>query len=212
MNNQNIKKASEIKERAVVKKHTLTEVKDIVLKSMKLEYETDIVLGDLATQILPDLLNGKITKENLRKFKEKSVGLMINFEIDTHVGLMETFEPEYRGLVKEYTSQLILEYDCKTGIEKSLAEIIANAYIRIIDNSRRLNKELNCENITPSRNIYIANLSKQLDRLHRQFNSAVFSLKQLKQPNLEINFKATNAFVSQNQQINVNTENENIEA
>jgi hypothetical protein len=117
-------------------------------------------------------------------------------------------------LAKDFSDQIIKDYSCTTSIEKALAEVITNAYIRILDNSRRLNNELNADQITQNRNIYFANLSKQLDRAHRQFDSAIFSLRQLKQPNVEVSVKATNAFLSQNQQINVNENNEkkNIEA
>jgi hypothetical protein len=86
---------------------------------------------------------------------------------------------------------------------------MVNAYIRVLDNSRRLNNELNGQNITPNRNIYIANLSKQIDRANRQYISALLTLKQLKSPNVEMNIKTNNAFISNNQQINVN-KNENI--
>jgi hypothetical protein len=104
------------------------------------------------------------------------------------------------------TEQTIEEYDCQTEIEKSLASVIVGAYVRYIDNSRRLNNELECENITRERNVYIANLSKQVDRAQRQYLSAVMTLKQIKAPTIEMSIKAQTAFISQNQQINSQTE------
>jgi hypothetical protein len=105
--------------------------------------------------------------------------------------------------VKELAKQIIKDYGCATGIEKALASDIAHSYIKTLDNSRRLNNEFNCENLTKTRNEYISILSKQTDRAHRQFLSGLMILKQLKAPAIELNIRANTAFVSQNQQINV---------
>ena len=44
--------------------------------------------------------------------------------------------------------------------------------------------------------------SQELDRANRHFINAVATLKQLKSPTMNIQVKATNAFVAQNQQVN----------
>jgi len=120
---------------------------------------------------------------------------------------METFSEQYRGLAKQLTTEIINQYDCKTEVEKSLASTITASYVRYLDNSRRLNNELQCKDITKNRNVYIANLSKQTDRVHRQYLSSLMTLKQLKSPQIEMNIRANTAFVSQNQQINSQQKN-----
>ena len=136
-----------------------------------------------------------------------SLPFLISLEFETHIGLMESVCERYRGLAKDFTSQLIQEYVCSTSAEKALAEVIANAYIRILDNSQRLNGELECREITPVRNAYIGMLSKQVDRANRQFLNALMTLKQLKAPAIEISVRTQTAFIAQNQQVNVSKQN-----
>ena len=69
--------------------------------------------------------------------------------------------------------------------------------------------------ISSEKNGYLAILSKELDRAHRQLITALTTLRQIKNPPIEFNVKAKTAFVAQNQQINaINNpiqQNENIE-
>ena len=194
------------------------DVKLLILNNELLPIRTiDSTLKKLSTKIIPNYYNEKNKKkkdEIWEKLREASGDVMYGLETETHVLLMESVDRNYMLLAKDFSDQIIKDYSCTTSIEKAIAEVITNAYIRILDNSRRLNNELNADQITQNRNIYFTNLSKQLDRAHRQFDSAIFSLRQLKQPNVEVSVKATNAFLSQNQQINVNENNEkkNIEA
>lgn len=44
--------------------------------------------------------------------------------------------------------------------------------------------------------------SKEVDRSHRQFISAIETLKLMRQPSLRVNIKTNNAFVGENQQFN----------
>lgn len=192
-----------------VKQFTNDEIKDFILGNSIIPTDLNYMLKQMGSKIIPKYKEGAISIDDVI---DKSIEIMRGLELDTNVGLMEAVDVKYRALIKELCSEITKEYSCQTTIEKALAEQISNAHVRIIDNSRRLNNEFNCESITPNRNNYIANLSKQLDRAHRQFDSAVFTLKQLKQPQLSVNVKATNAFVSQNQQINVTKKDEIIEA
>jgi hypothetical protein len=188
-----------------VKRQTLEEAKKLLLKSRVPDCDLETELKDFAEDIFPKLLHGnkKEKKEGQDKFNEKALGLMRILEVDTHVGLMESFNPTYRGLVHEMSKQIAKEYGVVTCAEKAITEVAVNAFVRVIDNSRRLN---NCleggEFITSERTNYLAMLSKQIDRANRQFVSALVTLKQLKTPALEMNIKTKNAFVAQNQQIN----------
>ncbi len=64
--------------------------------------------------------------------------------------------------------------------------------------------------INQNRTAYISILSKEADRSHRQFLSALMTLKQIKAPTIEMNIKARTAFVSDKQQININKEADEI--
>ncbi len=50
-------------------------------------------------------------------------------------------------------------------------------------------------------------LSKELDRAHRQFLSALETLKAIQQPAMKVNIKTNTAFVGENQQFNTKVEN-----
>jgi|JI10StandDraft_1071094.scaffolds.fasta_scaffold98165_3 hypothetical protein len=201
-----------MKEEKNIKKYDEKDAKRIALGMITLQDGKDALLKEMTEKILPGCLStDKQEQENsLLQVKEKGLAILRIFESESHVGLMETFNDEYRTLSREMCQTMIREFVCVNEAESALVELIVNAYIRVIDNSRRLNNELECKNITPNRNVYIANLSKQLDRANRQFLSALMTLQQLKTPQIEMNIKTTNAYVSHNQQINLTEKKDEI--
>lgn len=169
-----------------------------------LNHMLEIVCKD----ILPNFINGNVEEKDKAKqeLSKMSLDLFRSLELETQANLMESVDENYRSLAKDLTSKIIIENNCTKTEEKMLAEVMVGSFIRYIDNSRRLNNEYNCTNITTNRNNYIAILSKQVDRANRQYLSSLMALKQLKSPNIEMNIKTQNAFVSNNQQINVTKE------
>jgi len=192
-------------EKALVKKYDPKKTKEILLDIAKPDGDLAQNLKKLGEEILPKFISGneQERKDSLEPLNQIALNVLVALELETHVALMETFKPKYRGLAKELSSQLIRDYNCQTSAEKALAETIANAYIRILDNSRRLNNEFECKNITHERNKYISNLSNQIDRANRQFLNSLLTLKQLKTPAIEMNIKTKNTFLAQNQNVNV---------
>ena len=199
-------KKKSAKTKAIQKTYTPEQVTKFVKNTLALQGDESVLMKKMGEELLPKFKAGEKSDELSKKIGDTALELMRMRESDYHCNLMETFRGQYRSLTKIMTEQTIKEYDCQTEIEKSLASVIVGAYVRYIDNSRRLNNELECENITRNRNVYIANLSKQVDRAQRQYLSAVMTLKQIKAPTIEMNIKAQTAFISQNQQINSQTE------
>jgi|ERR1035437_613605 hypothetical protein len=202
-----IKQIEAGKQTSVEKKLTSEEVKKIVLDIAKVDGDLEMNLRQLGDEILPKAFSkdAKEKKESHEKLETKAMEVLTALETETHVALMESFNPQYRGLARELSEQIIKEHVCTTATEKILVETIVNAYIRTIDTSRRFNN--NCGGpglpITETKTRYLAMLGKQIDRSNRQFLSALMTLKQLKAPTIEMNIKAHTAFVSQNQQVNV---------
>ena len=194
-----------MEEKKEIKKFDLAEIKKKVISSIGFPNNKECLLTDLSENIIPKCRSTKDSDqtEAFKQFGEKGLLLIRIFENESHAGLMESFNEQYRMLSKEMAETMIKEFDCSNEAEKSLVGLIVSAYIRVLDNSRRLNNELECKNITQNRNTYIANLSKQVDRANRQFLSALMTLKQIKLPQVEMNIKANTAFISNNQQINV---------
>lgn len=209
-NRQNAKLGGVKTEQKLMQKYTPEEVLRIILEDAVPDGDLKGNLKNLSENILPKLFHGgkKEQEEMQDEFNKKALEVLMTLETDTHVALMEAFYSQYRGLAREFSKQLIKDYDCSTHAEKALAEIITNSYIRIIDNSRRLNNDLGNPNgghpINENRTKYLAMISKQIDRANRQFLNALITLKQLKAPNIEMNIKTKNTFVAQNQQINAN--------
>lgn len=189
-----------------VKKYDPDETKKRVLSAAILKGNKDSLLKELGEEILPACAsnNKKERHGALLRFSDKSMELFRMFENESHVGLMETFEERYRMPSAEMTKTMIQEFGCSSEAEKALAEVIVNAYMRVIDNSRRLNNDLGSPGtaITKNKTKYLSMLSIQLDRANRQFLNALITLKQLKSPTIEMNIKTRNTFVAQNQQIN----------
>jgi hypothetical protein len=141
--------------------------------------------------------NMNITKE--LTLNNKSV---ISFEKDMIVPLMGSVGGDNATFALNFYRNLITEYDCKTVSEKTTAQLVANAYVRIMEYSRRMEYCRISKETTNEINGYWAIIGKELDRANRQYASALIILKQLKAPALQINVK--NAFIAENQQINSN--------
>ena len=192
-------------EKQTLQKYTREETKNKVLEMFRVKGDLNEVLYELG-DLLPKFLHG--TKEEQKKVRktldEKVTSVMYGFETDTHFVLMESFGERFRGGAKEVCKQFIRDLDCKTDAEKALAETAAVAFMRFLDASRRLNNCLDVNDyLSPVKTAYMAMLSKERDRAHRQYLSTVSMIKQLKAPTIEMNIKTNTAFVSQNQQINV---------
>ena len=105
---------------------------------------------------------------------------------------------------EKVTRLIKAEYNCSTPVERMLAEQIALAQMKILDHSRLYQYWLSAtwRSSSPIKGREIEALSKQIDRAQRQMLAALTALRQIKQPHLQVNVVARNAFVAQNQQIN----------
>lgn len=122
--------------------------------------------------------------------------------LDSHARLADTTTDKLAPLAISVAQQLISEYHCQTAAEKTLAETVANAYIRVLRFSEALNDVYSRGTTTPEINKYMSITSMELDRANRQYLTALSTLKSFKQPSVNVTFKANTAFVAQNQEIN----------
>jgi hypothetical protein len=143
-------------------------------------------------------------QEMIERLAELAAAVKYGVETDTHSIAMESFGGRFKYSMVQICKQFIQDYECTTNAEKLMAEAAAVAYMRYLDASRRLNNCLDSSSYTsPEKNTYLSMLSKERDRSHRQYLSAVSMIRQIKAPPFEMKIKANTAFVSQNQQINV---------
>jgi len=122
--------------------------------------------------------------------------------LDSHARLADTTTDKLAPLAITVAQQLISEYHCETAAEKTLAETVANAYIRVLRYSEALNDVYGRDSTSPEINKYISVTSMELDRANRQYLTALSTLKSFKQPSVNVTFKANTAFVAQHQEIN----------
>ncbi len=184
---------------------TVEEARKFILSDYKVEGYLAKDLLQLTNELLPRVNADKgENKAVMEESQEVLNRVFLSLGIETHAGLMECFSKRYWGMATELSSQVIKEYECTTHAEKMLAESAVGAFMRYLDASRRLNNCLDVDlYITPNKTAYMAMLSKERDRAHRQFLNSLATLKQFKAPAIEMNIKSNTAFIAQNQQINV---------
>lgn len=137
------------------------------------------------------------------KLNKQLENAAVIISLDQHIILAESLNGDkYRTLVIEMANQLVKEYECKTPSEKMLAQTAAWAYCRMLEYANKLNGITRQEYLSSVKTGHYAVLSKEVDRCVRQYLSSLNTLKHFKQPTLNVTFKAQNAFVAQNQQIN----------
>lgn len=175
-----------------------------ILKTMKLDIHPGNLLEKSAK--LWTEFNGApdAKKKELGDSVNKMLGDAIAiYNLDNHYLAAETLnDKRYQTLMLSVVNQLVDEYKCNTASEKMLAETAAWAYCRAIEYGRKLNGITRQEYLSAVKTGHYALLSKEVDRATRQYIGALQALKTIKQPPLSVTFKADNAFVAQNQQIN----------
>ena len=195
----------ELPNASIIKKYSSDEIRNFI-KHLNEEGDLGHAMINF-NKILSKIPYSKAIKNKAieEKLTEQVSSMLCGLEVETHVVLMGSVDKKYSGMAKELSSQIIDEYQCTTHAEKMLVETIVNAFIQNLENSRRFNGCIKSnEFISSELTQYLAILGKQIDRSHRQFLSSLSMLKQLKQPQMEINIKTNNAFVANNQQINAN--------
>lgn len=186
-----------------------SETKDIISKITNGFYDPEENLREIIRRILPKM---RIKKQ---KANDKDMEIMIramrDFGLENNITMLESIEIRYRGMTINLRKNLIKEFNCTTYTEKSLVDLAVGAFARNLSYSKKLFNIASIGHINKELNNFMSIMSKEIDRANRHYLTALETLKQLKQPELNINVKAKTAFISQNQQFN-NNQNETIEA
>jgi hypothetical protein len=194
------------KSKAVAKRYTPDEARQIVLEVFRDSSDPEQIFRDIAENLLPQLTHG--TPQERERAKNWLIGksdeAQMTMGLEHHYPLLDMVDRRYAALLLTIVRQIEKEYGCTGAIEKMLAENIGVAHIKIIDNSRRLNDLLGVmERNSDTETTHAAEmLSRQVDRAARQLYAALTTLRQIKHPQLEVNIINRNTFVAKNQQIN----------
>jgi hypothetical protein len=127
--------------------------------------------------------------------------------LETHARIGDIGGDKLGPLAIELTRQLITQYKCDTVAEKTLAEVAAAAYIRVLRYSTALNRTYELGKASPELNKFMSVMSVEIDRANRHYLTALNTLKGFKQPSVNVTFNAQTAFVAQHQNVNASPPN-----
>ncbi len=191
------------KARAIAKTYTPEEAKHLILEAFRDNSDPENIFTEIARDLLPQIVSG--TPEESKRAKQwllgKSDEAQMTMGLEHHYPLLDTVDRRYAALVLSIVRQIEQEYDCKTTVEKILAEQITIAHIKVIAHSATYQDWLGSAGRSDSRikAQELEALSRQIERAQRQLLSSLTALRQIKHPQLEVNIVTRNAFVAQNQ-------------
>jgi len=139
---------------------------------------------------------GESTESNI--FREMTVR-----EFETGALLVLSFPDMYRTLALSMSKKLQLEFDCQTTSEKSLAEITSLNYCRMLYIQDRIYRYIDKGTLTDIGIGYLKFASQELDRAERHYLTSLQTLKTMREPSMQVNFRANTAVIGQNQVIQV---------
>jgi hypothetical protein len=204
MSKQKLKKVIKTKKqkskKALAKKMSVQEAKEYVNRHLISPDSSDVIESQMAEDVNKTLRSKNKTPNVSTDSPSGKYVLMQNLE--NHLLLSTSCDEGYRPAVIKFIEDLIQEYDCKTSSEKALAQLVALAHYRVLRCSRSLNGIMTIGYCSDLGNNYLNQCSKELDRANRCYLVALQTLKQIKQPPMNVNVKANTAFLAQNQQIN----------
>lgn len=198
------KEITKKEEATPAKKYSMEEARDYIINNLT-TVDTKTTLKKFSNKYLPKIYEGNISKDQENEMLKEITEISQSLGVETGFSLMKGVGDEYYGLALEVKKNLQKEFNCQSYSEKMLVDLVASSYISKLHytNLLRLNQKSSSSEHTGYRN----SASKEIDRAHRQFISAIETLKLMKQPALKVNIKTNNAFVSEKQQFNNNVEN-----
>lgn len=201
------KQKTKTTETTVQKKLTDKELMEIgsdIVKTASFSTHPKTLLPELgrALEDWKQATDKKDKEKKLKVFNEKYSTAVYVHALDNHSAIAETVNQSYQPLVIQMASDLISDFECNTAYEKALAELVASSYVRYVQNSRKFLNAQHIDYLSSEKTNFYTMFSKEADKAHRQFTTALATLKQLKSPTPAVNVKAKNAFVAQNQQLN----------
>lgn len=174
----------------------INEVRNIIRKSSS-GFEAKYILS----QVQNELDTVKWKKEvGPETFLYKSMTL---FEFEKGPLLCTSIPERFTVFALEFSKQLQEEYKCNTPSEKSLAELAALNYVRVLSAQSKINSYLSRDSVTDIGVGYLNMMSKELDRAERHYLTSLEALKILHSPSFNVNIKTNTAVVGQNQAVQV---------
>ena len=147
--------------------------RDSMLLGLAMPYDPDSVKGEVMKE-----LEGKKAGDKISTDRKTDLVKAMNLR-EFHHGLLMAWglKDEYQTFAVQLSRDYQAQYKCETAGRKSLAELSALNYCRILEIQRRINNVLENNTITDQGNKYIATMSKELDRAQRHYLTAMQALE-----------------------------------
>lgn len=180
-----------------------------LLKIDKLEKVYDAVFENIEPTYSPRTVLLKANEEIKKYRKDKDYQLtdvtlvqaMSLREFETGVLMASVLPDSFKTMASELSKKLQEEYGCTTYGKKSLAEMAALNYGRILAIQKQLMGFLEKDGYGDLTVKIIATLSKELDKAQRHYLTALQSLEMGLQPPLNVNIKTTTTNIANQQAI-----------
>ena len=202
-NKPKAKSARKINEKALLGTFTREETIQMAIERVRGNASVKTALKELTESQLPNIL---LENEAPETASDNMNILSLAYSLESGHALLESVGDRYRSFALEMKRGLEQEFACEKPSERMLVDQIVSAHLRKLEYTRLMVKYREQEWLSQEKAAFLNFYSKETDRAHRHFISALETLKAIKQPPINVSVKAQNAFVAQNQQFNNHSE------
>ena len=173
-------------------------------------FEADIFLPE--RQLLKeykDLFNlEKLTPSQNKRKGELELEIAMLYGLENGMWATTISRKKYYGALATMRKNIVNQYNCRASLELMLADRIVASYWRALKCDMVFNRLIEDEDGNFSFNQLKVNVLKEFNKgmelANRQLSANIILLKELKQPKLDVKVRTDNAYIAQNQQLNIN--------
>jgi hypothetical protein len=173
----------------------------------RIHFASDIrgenVIDDAVAE-LAKATKGEINTESNKKLSQ----ILSTLEFEKGQFLISALSEDYRSFGLEFFRNIQVEYKCETPTERSLAESVSLGFMQTLFIQMKMRDYLDLKTINDRGVKYLSFLSIELDKAHKRYLSSLQTLKDIKNPPMEMNVRAQTAIIGNNQLIQSNNNTE----
>lgn len=177
------------------------------LKHMYTNPETFMGIKNTITECIDLSSLKKLSPAQKKQFDTVTNELVMAYGLKNGIWASNLARGKYYSTLAQIRNDVVKDFNCQTSLELMLADRIVAHYWRAMRTDALINRLNEEEDGGYSFNQQKINLIRELyrgvDLSDRQLNTNIILLKGIKQPQLNIKVTTENAFIAQNQQINV---------
>jgi len=194
---------SQTDSKSIVRKETLKETEEF-LKSLVGTSTDPKYLLEKVNKAMNAYINSdeKDKEDKLQALNDQVNKVFPVYALDNHTLASETVSERLQPMVRKMATDLVIEYECNSSSEKALAQMVASSYGRYLQYAKFYQNVMHIEWLSTEKTRHYESIAKEADKAHRQFITALTTLRQIKSPPPSIKITAKQAFIAENQQLN----------